>query len=175
MKYSIRGEKLEVTKAIKDYAVEKLSKLDKYLDDPDKIEAKVHLSHTNKIKKVEVTIVVNNYFLRAEEINDDMYAAIDLISDKIERQFKKYKTKLVSKNKINLIFEELEDFFEEEESLEDIVKTKTVFLKPMDKLEAITQMELLGHTFFVFKDRDSKKVGVIYKRKDGYYGLIETE
>lgn len=173
MKYSIRGEKLEVTEPLKSYAIEKLSKLDKFLDDPSKIEAKVLLTANNKRKKIEVTIVVNNYFLRAEELNDDMYAAIDLISDKIERQFRKYKTKLMSKQKINVF--DADDKEEIEYTEESIVKTKQVFLKPMDKNEAMMQMELLGHTFFVFKDRDDNKICVLYKRTDGQYGLIETE
>lgn len=175
MKYSIRGDKLEVTEALKNYAMEKLSKLDKYLDDSDKVEAKILLNSKNNKNKVEVTIMINNYFLRAEELQDDMYAALDLISDKIERQFRKYKTKLMSKQK-RIIFERNEISFEEEENEKDIVKIKKVFLKPMDKTEAIIQMELLGHTFFVFKDNgNANKVGVIYKRKDGDYGVIETE
>ncbi len=175
MKYSIRGDKLEVTEALKNYAMEKLSKLDKYLDDSDKVEAKILLNSKNNKNKVEVTIMINNYFLRAEELQDDMYAALDLISDKIERQFRKYKTKLMSKQK-RIIFERNEISFEEEENEKDIVKIKKVFLKPMDKTEAIIQMELLGHTFFVFKDNgNANKVSVIYKRKDGDYGVIETE
>lgn len=172
MKYSIRGEKLEVTKPLKDYAIEKLSKLDKYLDKPSDVEAKILMNTNNNKNKVEVTIMVNNYFLRAEEQHNDMYAAIDLISDKIERQFRKYKTKLMSKQK-KIMFEEIDEAFVEDEN--DIVKVKQVFLKPMDREEAMIQMELLGHTFFIFKDRTSNKICVIYKRKDGDYGLIETE
>lgn len=174
MKYSIRGEKLEVTEALKSYAIEKLSKLDKYLDNSDNVEAKILLNSKNNKNKVEVTILVNNYFLRAEELQDDMYTALDLISDKIERQFRKYKTKLMSKQK-RASFDESEIAFTEEESEKDVVKVKKVFLKPMDRAEAIIQMELLGHTFFVFKDSNTKNICVIYKRKDGDYGVIETE
>ncbi len=175
MKYSIRGDKLEVTEALKNYAMEKLSKLDKYLDDSDNIEAKILLNSKNNKSKVEVTILINNYFLRAEELHDDMYAALDLISDKIERQFRKYKTKLMSKQK-RAIFEESEEYHEEDKYDEkDVVKVKKVFLKPMDRDEAIIQMELLTHTFFVFKDSNTNNICVVYKRKDGDYGVIETE
>lgn len=172
MKFFIRGEKLEVTENIKNYVIEKISKLDKYLDNPDAIEVKVLLKSKLNYKKVEATIVLNNYFLRAEEGNEDMYAAIDLVSDKIERQFKKYKDKLISKHK-KVVIEEKEDL--ENSDIEEIVKIKNIFLKPMDRKEAIIQMELLCHTFFVFKERDTKKICVIYKRNDGKYGLLETE
>lgn len=174
MKYSIRGDKLEVTEALKNYAIEKLSKLDKYLDDADNTEAKILLNSKNNKSKVEVTILINNYFLRAEELYDDMYAALDLVSDKIERQFRKYKTKLMSKQK-RVIFEG-KGYREEDEDIEEnVVKIKNVFLKPMSREEAIIQMELLGHEFFVFKDSNTKNICVVYKRKDGNYGVIVTE
>lgn len=175
MKYSIRGDKLEVTESLKSYAIEKLSKLDKYLDDADNTEAKVLMNSKNNKNKIEVTILINNYFLRAEEMHDDMYAAIDLVSDKIERQFQKYKTKLTSKQK-RTVLEELDDYIEEDEDVEEnVVKIKRVFLKPMSREEAIIQMELLGHTFFVFKDSITNAICVAYKRKDGKYGVLETE
>lgn len=175
MKYSIRGDKLEVTEALKNYAKEKLSKLDKYLDDADNTEAKILLNSKNNKSKVEVTILINNYFLRAEESHDDMYAALDLISDKIERQFRKYKTKLIPKQK-RAMLEKNEKYQEEEKDVEkNVVKVKNVFLKPMAREEAIIQMELLAHTFFVFKDSNTNNICVVYKRKDGDYGIIETE
>ena len=173
MKYNIRGNKLEVTDAINDYIKSKLSKVEKYLDDNDVVEAKVNISAKGKEQKVEVTIWSGKYNIRAEEVNEDLYSAIDLVVDKLERQFRKYKTKFAVKrsNQTELI-PEIEDYYEEEE--QTIVRRKEVFLKPIDEEEAITQMELLGHSFFVFKNVDTNKINVVYKRKDGDYGVIEA-
>ncbi len=137
MKYNIRGNKIDVTEAIDNYIKEKLSRLDKYLDDNDEVEAKAVISARGKDQKVEVTIWSGKYNIRAEETNP-----------------------------------EIEDLFEEDE--QHIVRRKEVFLKPIDEEEAITQMELLGHTFFVFKNVDTDKINVVYKRNDGDYGIIEA-
>ncbi|MDD6272391.1 MAG: ribosome-associated translation inhibitor RaiA [bacterium] len=174
MKYNIRGNKIDVTKAINDYITSKLSKLEKYLDDNEEVEAKALISTKGKDQKVEVTIWSGKYNIRAEEVSGDLYSAIDLVVDKIERQLKKYKGKLSSRksNKDDYVPPiEIEDYFEEEQT---IVRRKEVFLKPIDEEEAITQMELLGHSFFVFKNIDTGKINVIYKRKDGDYGVIEA-
>ncbi|MGM9877310.1 MAG: ribosome hibernation-promoting factor, HPF/YfiA family [Bacilli bacterium] len=174
MKYNIRGNKIDVTKAINDYITSKLSKLEKYLDDNEEVEAKALISTKGKDQKVEVTIWSGKYNIRAEEVSEDLYSAIDLVVDKIERQLKKYKGKLSSRksNKDDYVPPiEIEDYFEEEQT---IVRRKEVFLKPIDEEEAITQMELLGHSFFVFKNIDTGKINVIYKRKDGDYGVIEA-
>ena len=149
MKYNIRGNKIDVTEAIDKYIKEKLSRLDKYLDDNDEVEAKAVISARGKDQKVEVTIWSGKYNIRAEETNNDLYAAIDLVIDKLERQFKKYKGKIASKKAKIEVMPEIEELFEEDE--QQIVRRKEVFLKPIDEEEAITQMELLGHTFFVFK------------------------
>ena len=171
MKYLIRGEKIQVTDSIKDYIQEKLSKMDKYLDNPENIEAKILIKVKGVEQRVEVTIQTKGYFLRAEEAHSDLYAAIDLIIDKLERQFRKYKTKLLDKSRQ----ENIQDSFDIEEAVEEeIVKRKKIYLKPMDEEEAIMQMELLGHTFFVFKNIETDTICVIYKRHDGNYGLIET-
>lgn len=171
MKYLIRGEKVQVTDSIKDYIQEKLSKMDKYLDNPENIEAKILIKVKGVEQRVEVTIQTKGYFLRAEEAHSDLYAAIDLIIDKLERQFRKYKTKLLDKSRQ----ENIQDSFDIEEAVEEeIVKRKKIYLKPMDEEEAIMQMELLGHTFFVFKNIETDTICVIYKRHDGNYGLIET-
>ena len=171
MKYLIRGEKVQVTDSIKDYIEEKLSKMDKYLDNPENVEAKVLIKVKGVEQRVEVTIQTKGYFLRAEEAHSDLYAAIDLIIDKLERQFRKYKTKLLDKSRQ----ENIQDSFDIEEAVEEeIVKRKKIYLKPMDEEEAIMQMELLGHTFFVFKNIETDTICVIYKRHDGNYGLIET-
>ena len=171
MKYLIRGEKIVVTNSIKDYIEEKLSKMDKYLENPENVEAKILIKVKGDEQRVEVTIQTKGYFLRAEEAHSDLYAAIDLIIDKLERQFRKYKTKLLDKSRQ----ENIPDYYEIDENIdEEIVKRKKIYLKPMDEEEAITQMELLGHTFFVFKNIESGLICVIYKRHDGNYGLIET-
>ena len=171
MKYLIRGEKVQVTDSIKDYIQEKLSKMDKYLDNPENVEAKILIKVKGVEQRVEVTIQTKGYFLRAEESHSDLYAAIDLIIDKLERQFRKYKTKLLDKSRQ----ENIQDSFDIEEAVEEeIVKRKKIYLKPMDEEEAIVQMELLGHTFFVFKNIETDTICVIYKRHDGNYGLIET-
>ena len=173
MKYNIRGNKIDVTKAIEDYIKSKLSKVEKYFDDD--IEAKAIISAKGKEQKVEVTIWSGKYNIRAEEANQDLYSAIDLVVDKLERQLKKYKSKFLNKRAQTVDYEpdmEIEEYFEEEG--QSIVRRKVVFLKPIDEEEAITQMELLGHTFFVFKNVDTDKINVVYKRKDGDYGVIEA-
>lgn len=171
MRYLIRGEKIQVTDSIKDYIEEKLSKMDKYLDNPENVEAKILIKVNGVEQRVEVTIQTKGYFLRAEEAHSDLYAAIDLIIDKLERQFRKYKTKLIDKSRQ----ENIKDNFDIDETIEEeIVKRKKIYLKPMDEEEAIVQMELLGHTFFVFKNIETDTICVIYKRHDGNYGLIET-
>ena len=174
MKYNIRGNKIEVTEAINDYITSKVSKLEKYLDDNDEVEAKALISAKGKEQKVEVTIWSGKYNIRAEETNEDLYAAIDLVVDKLERQFKKYRGKLTSKRAAKEDFPsvEIEEYFEDEE--QTVVRRKEVYLKPIDEEEAITQMELLGHSFFVFKNVDTDKINVVYKRKDGDYGIIEA-
>ena len=172
MKYNIRGNKIEVTDAIDDYIRTKVSKLEKYLDDNDEVEAKALISTKGKDQKVEVTIWSGKYNIRAEETNEDLYAAIDLVVDKLEKQFRRYKDKISSMKKSVVPDMGIEDYFEEDE--QTIVRRKEIFLKPIDEEEAITQMELLGHTFFVFKNVDTGKINVVYKRNDGDYGVIEA-
>lgn len=175
MKYNIRGNKIDVTEAINKYIKDKLSRVEKYLDDNDEVEAKAIVSTKGKEQKVEVTVWSGKYNIRAEEANEDLYAAIDLVVDKLERQFKKYKDKITGKkkkkNKSEVQFPEIEELFEQPET---IVRRKEVFLKPIDEEEAITEMELLGHSFFIFKNVETDKINVVYKRKDGDYGIIEA-
>ncbi len=178
MIYNIRGDKILVTKAIKEYVAEKLDRLNKYFDRPDEITANILVKVKGFEQTIEVTIPTPNFTIRNEESAEDLYAAIDLVSDKIERQIRKNKTKInrIEKDtarKLNFSFAEIED--EEEEEEKSIVKRKTLSTKPMDEEEAILQMEMLGHDFFVYKDRDTKNVCILYKRKDNNYGLIETE
>lgn len=175
MEILIRGDKLKVTDAMNDYAKEKVSRLERYLEDKESVRATIVIKLNGRDQKVEVTIPLKKYILRAEETKEDFYAAIDVVVDKLERQIRKNKTKLESqmtKSSNDFIF----DYIEEEKEDEDvIVKRKKVEVKPMDEEEAILQMELLGHQFYLFKDADTNKPMVVYKRKDAGYGIIEAE
>lgn len=176
MKYNIRGDKMIVTEAIKDYTENKLSRLEKYFKD-DEITANVLTRVRGNAQIVEVTIPTNKFILRSEEENDDLYAAIDLVTDKLERQIRKNKTRLNrgAKESVKEFNFDYEINTDEEDAKEKIVKRKNIEMKPMDEEEAILEMELLGHNFFVYKDMDTNKVCILYKRKDGDYGLIETK
>ncbi|AJG74523.1 ribosome-associated translation inhibitor RaiA [Bacillus thuringiensis] len=180
MKFNIRGENIEVTPALKEYVGKKLSKLERYFDTFPEI--KVNLKVYSDKQRVEVTIPFTDLLLRAEETNSDMYAAIDLVVDKLERQIRKHKTKVNRKlrekgsMKTNFILPEAVAVLDavEEDELE-LVRTKRFDLKPMDVEEAILQMDMLGHNFFVFTNADTNETNVVYGRKDGKYGLIETK
>ena len=177
MKLNIRGDKLIVTDAIKDYIDEKLEKIDKYFDNND-FEAKVIVRVANNKQIIEVTIPTNKYTLRAEESNEDLYAAIDLVVDKLERQIRKNKTKLNDRykkeNYMDFNFDFIEEFEDKNEEEDLIVKRKSIDVKPMDEEEAILQMELLNHDFFMFKNIDEDCISVLYRRKDGKFGIINS-
>ena len=175
MKYNIRGDKMIVTEAIKDYTEDKLGRLEKYFKD-DEVTANVLTKVRGNSQIVEVTIPTSKFILRSEEENEDLYAAIDLVTDKLERQIRKNKTR-INKNIKDSVKEFNFDYdtTEGEEAKEKIVKRKNIEMKPMDEEEAILEMELLGHSFFVYKDMDTNNTCVLYKRKDGDYGLIETK
>ena len=176
MEIIIRGDKVKVTNAINDYITEKIGKLEKYFGDSSNIRATVFFKVRNHSQKVEVTIPLKKFILRAEEEREDVYAAVDVVIDKIERQIRKNKTKLQSKkikdNK-DLALDEIEDIESDENNV--IVKRKKIDVKPMSEEEAIIQMELLGHNFYLFKDSVTLKPVLIYKRTDNNYGIIETE
>lgn len=177
MKFNIRGDKMTVTPAMKSYIEEKLTKLDKYFENPEEINTNVLIRTRNLEQIIEVTAPTKRFTLRAEEANEDFYAAVDLVVDKLERQIRKNRDRLNKKFK-NV--EELEFNFDfdvkKEESNESlIVKRKNISMKPMDEEEAILQIELLNHDFFVFKNIDEECVSVLYKRKDGNYGIINMK
>lgn len=175
MKCTIRGEKIKATDAIKDYIETKMSRLDKYFKDKD-VSANILIKLKGKKEAIEVTIPYDKYILRSEEVHDDLYAAIDLVTDKLERQIRKNKTKLKKQTKINeKIFNFDYELTSDETDIKDkkIVKRKVLEMKPMDEEEAILELELLSHDFFIYKDMDNN-IKVIYKRKDGNYGIIET-
>ena len=171
MRINVKAKNTQVTEPLTDYINKRFSKLEKYFVDAD-LAGTVTLVVEKGIHRVEATIPLNRYILRAEENSNDMYASIDGVVDKLERQIRKYKTKVNRKGKVQTFAEVATDA--ETASVEDekVIKTKTFVLKPMDEEEAIMQMELLGHDFFVFLDAESNGVNVVYKRKDGQYGLI---
>ena len=177
MNIIIRGSKLEITEAMEDYAKEKLSKLERYLDASENPNATVLVKIRGHLHKVEVTIPLKSLILRAEESQEDYYAAIDVVIDKLERQIRKNKTRIASNKKKEIrdfAYGYIEEIEEDEEKEKKIVKRKKIDLKPMSEEEAILQMELLGHEFYLYKDADTDKPTLVYKRKDGDYGVIES-
>ena len=181
-KYNIRGENIEVTDAIRAYVEKRVGKLLKYFPETTQATAHVNLKiYSEKTAKVEVTIPLPNLTLRAEETSIDMYGSVDLVVDKLERQIRKYKTKINRKkrdaNPTGEIFLAGPAELEDEEVLEDhpeIVRTKRFNLDEWTSDEAVIRMEMLGHDFYVFKDSDSGNTSIVYRRKDGKHGLIEV-
>jgi putative sigma-54 modulation protein len=176
MRFNIRGNKVEVTDAIKKYIEEKIGKLDKYFENPDDMTANIAIRIRGIEQIVEVTIPAKKVILRGEESHKDLYAAIDLVSEKIERQIRKNKTRMHKKVNKESISGFIIDFETEHNDNEEnvIVKRKTIEMKPMSEEEAILQMNLLGHEFFVFREVESANICVIYRRKDNNYGIIKT-
>lgn len=174
MKTNIHGNKIKITSAISDYIDNKIGKLDKYLERPDEVTANVLVKVKGKDQTVEVTIPVKKFILRAEDTHNDLYAAIDLVSEKLERQIRKNKTRMKKKASKNdeFVFDFKVEKDEEEKG--KVVKRKVIDAKPMDEEEAILQMNLLGHSFFVFNNIKTNEVNVVYKRNDNDYGIIET-
>ena len=173
MKITLRGKNIEITEAIEEKVSEKLSKLDKYFIVSENVEAKVLVRTYPYGQKIEVTIPTEYVLLRAEVVDQDLYNAIDLVIDKLEGQIRKYKTRLNRKSKDNKLAFNLASIEPLEEEEEDVlVKTKTITPKPMDMEEAIMQMELIGHSFFVYRDTETDAISIVYRRNDGDYGLI---
>ena len=171
MKITLRGKNIEITEAIEEKVSEKLSKLDKYFIVSENVEAKVLVRTYPYGQKIEVTIPTEYVLLRAEVVDQDLYNAIDLVIDKLEGQIRKYKTRLNRKSKDNKLAFNLASI----EPLEDEEEDVLVKTKPMDMEEAIMQMELIGHSFFVYRDTETDAISIVYRRNDGDYGLIETE
>jgi len=174
MKYVITGRGTNVTDGLRSAIEEKLGKLEHYFA-PD-TEVHVTLKVEKDRQKVEVTVPVKGHIIRAEQVSDDMYVSIDLIEDIIERQLRKYKTKIVdSKQNVGSFTSAFmqEDDYEDEDG--KVIRTKRFAVKPMDPEEACVQMELLNHSFYVFRNAETDEVNVVYKRKGGDYGLIEPE
>jgi len=178
MRIQVRGaNNFVVTTAIQEYIENKVGSLEKFIPQSQNLEARVNVKIYDLTQKVEVTIPGNQFILRAEESHNDLYAAIDLVVDKLERQIRRHKTKANRKIRER---DGIKDYFSaigdevEIEVEEKPYKVKNVHLKPMDVEEAIMQMEMLGHDFYVYRDIQVDAVCVLYGREDGHYGVIET-
>ncbi len=180
MKFEIYGKKVKITKPIESYIKEKVGKIDKYFENPDEVTANVSVKVRGIDQMIEVTIPTKYAILRAEESDKDLYAAIDIVSEKLERQIRKSKEKIKNKNLkkhfegYKMDFEATKEEAKEKDSKPKIVRRKNVELKLTKEEEAILQMEMLGHDFFIFLHDKTDSVAVVYKRHDGDYGLITT-
>lgn len=174
MQLAVRGKNIEVTAALRDYVEKKVGKIEKFIDQPVNAQVNLYVERDRHI--VEVTATLNGLILRGQESTGDMYASIDLVADKLEKQVQKYKTRIRrSRTKENGLAEAEAAIEAAGEPEGTVVKTKRFPIKPLSLEEAIIQMDLLSHDFFVFTNSDSDKVNVLYRRKDGDYGLLEPE
>lgn len=174
MNFLIYGKNLEVTDGLRNQVETKLSKLERYFNKDTEIQVTLKTQKDSQIVEVMVP-VRGGGMIRAEERSGDLYASIDMVEDTMERLLRKNKNKLVKKYQSPIYTKDfIEEDFEEEEKL-DIVRTKSFGLKPMFTEDACLQMDLLGHNFYVFLNAETDEVNVVYKRKNGGYGLIEPE
>lgn len=176
MKFIISGKNIDITPALRETVESKLGKLERYFT-PD-TEVVVTLSVEKERQKIEVTIPVKGNVIRSEQVSNDMYVSIDLVEEVIERQLRRYRKKLIAKHQEGGLFKQ--EFFESDETLNDdgeirIVRTKRFGVKPMYPEDACVQMDLSGHDFFVFCNAETEEVNVVYRRRDGAFGLIEPE
>ena len=174
MKFIIIGRNIDITEGLKSAVQEKLGKLERYFTPETEIH--VTLSVEKDRQKIEVTIPVKGNIIRSEQVSSDMYVSIDLVEEVIERQLRKYKTKIVNQQQAGGNFQKefVEDEFLEDEEV-NIIRTKKFGIKPMYPEDACVQMELLGHNFYVFCNAETDQVNVVYRRKGNTYGLIEPE
>ena len=176
MRITITGKNIELTDGLKEAVEERLSKLEKYF--APETEVHVTLSVEKERQKIEVTIPVKGSVIRAEQVSNDMYVSIEVVEETIERQLKKYRKKIVTKQQnVDKFF--AQEYLSKEDDDEDdeirIIRSKRFGIKPMYPEDACVQMELLGHDFFVFLNAETEEVNVVYKRKGNTYGLIEPE
>ena len=175
MKFIIIGKNIDVTPGLKQAVESKLGKLERYFTPETEIH--VTLSVQKEHQKIEVTIPVKGTIIRSEQVSSDMYVSIDLVEEVIERQLRKYKNKLVARQQEGGNFKQ--EFFDTAENTDEdeikIVRTKKFGIKPMYPEDACIHMELLGHDFYVFCNAETEEVNVVYKRKNGSFGLIEPE
>ncbi|MBO8137693.1 MAG: ribosome-associated translation inhibitor RaiA [Desulfotomaculum sp.] len=178
MQVNVRGKNIELTPALREYVEKRLSKLQKFSDDLGDVQVTLLVEKDNQKVEVTIPVKVNGLILRGEEATGDMYTSIDLVVDKLEKQIEKYKGKLFEKRQRGAGGKTVQKPVEagnKEDGEPQVVKTKRFAVKPMSVEEAILQMNLLGHNFFVFSNAESDQVNVLYRRKDGNYGLIEPD
>ncbi len=173
MRFTISGKNLEVTDSMRKAVMEKLGKLERYFTPETKII--VTMSVEKDRQKIEVTIPLKGNVIRSEQVSNDMYVSIDLVEEVIERQLRKYKQKLVDRHQDGSFKREFLEYEAEDTDDIRIVRTKQFDIKPMYPEDACVQMELLGHSFYVFRNAENDQVNVVYKRKGGTYGMIEPE
>ena len=174
MKFVIVGKNVEVTPGLRSAVEDKIGKLEKYFS--PEAEAHVTLSVEKERQKIEVTIPVKGSIIRSEQVSNDMYVSIDLVEEIIERQLKRYKNKLVDQKQSAGFFKQefIDKEYMDEEEIK-IIRSKKFDIKPMYPEDACIQMEMLGHSFYVFVNAETDQVNVVYKRKGNTYGLIEPE
>lgn len=174
MKFIISGRNIDITDGLRTAVEDKLGKLERYFTADTEII--VTLSVEKERQKIEVTIPVKGNIIRSEQVSNDMYVSIDLVEEVIERQLRKYKTKIVDKKQDSGNFQKafIENDYMEDEEIR-IIRSKRFGMKPMFPEDACVQMELLGHSFYVFRNAETDEVNVVYKRKGNTYGLIEPE
>ncbi|MFA6807617.1 MAG: ribosome-associated translation inhibitor RaiA [Eubacteriales bacterium] len=175
MNIIIHGKQIKVTNALKDYVIKRVSKLERFSD--EFIDVQVTLSVEKERQRVEVTAPLNGVILRGEEEKEDMYSAIDLVVEKLERQLMKYRTKIGKRRSKALKESEESNLSETEYEFQEdnIVRVKHFNTKPMSVDEAVMQMNLIGHSFFVFTNDVTERINVVYKRKSGNYGVLDPE
>ena len=180
MKYTILGRNMEVTEGLREYIEKKFSKLDHYFTSGT--EVNITLSKQRGEEKVEVTIPLKGTTIHAEESTSDMYQTIDILKDVVERQLRRNRKKIIDRKQSKQSFSDvlIEDLMSEEPQEDEeeeirIVRSKRFEMKPMTPEEACFQMEMSGHTFYMFRNAEDEQIAVVYKRKDGDYGLIEQE
>lgn len=174
MNYIISGKNIDVTEGLRDAVYDKLGRLEKYFNEDTKVQ--VTFSVEKERQKIEVTIPMKGHIIRAEQVSDDMYVSIDMVVEIIERQVTRYKKKLVDQKQDAQYFKS--EFVEEEDYDDDevkIIRSKRFAVKPMYPEDACVQMDLLGHSFYVFRNAETDEVNVVYKRKGNTFGLIEPE
>lgn len=173
----VKGKNIEVTQALREYAEKRVAKVGKFFQDRDDVTVDVVLSVVKDSHIAEITYRLGGLILRGESRTEDLYASIDEAADRIERQVRRYKNRLQKKFHVSPRFPEEPGGAPQEEPLDDeparVVRTKRIPVKPMSVEEAVMQMELLGHDFFVFANAETEEVNVVYRRKDGQYGLLE--
>ncbi len=179
MKFQIVGKNILITEAISNVIQKKLSRIEKYFDKDADVLCRAVCRTYKTAQKIEITVFTPEMTFRAEVTSDDLYAAVDLAIDKLVGEMRKLKTKMLKKYGHeglgkSIVYENILDEIKNEEQAE-LVRTKTLELKPMEMEEAITRMEALGHDFFLYLDSEDEKISVLYKRNDGGYGLIQAE